>query len=89
MMPMCFVGGGVRGALRGGNEYWHGWIGQDELERIGDFESRASRLDINFNRTCEGRWEEGDLSFRYDELNWGHWTCLQPFPLMNWMAVWW
>ena len=44
---------------------------------------------MNFNRTCEGRWEEGDLSFRYDELNWGHWICLQPFPLMNWMAVWW
>lgn len=64
-------GGGVCGALRGGREYWHGWMDQDELERIGDLESRASRLDINFNRTCEGRWEEGDLSFRYDELNWG------------------
>jgi len=63
--PQAFqgVGNTLSNWNRGIDEFWDGWMTEEEKQRILFLRDRATELDFQLGTTIGGTWREGDLSY--------------------------
>ena len=49
---------------RGMNEFWDGWMTEQEKQQIALLRERATKLDDRLGRSTNGVWNEGSLTYR-------------------------
>ncbi|WP_312625533.1 type VI secretion protein ImpA [Scandinavium sp.] len=62
--PKAFnIGSAMNGYSRGIDEFWDGWMTDEEQTRIAIAEGEASELDKRLSLTVRGMWQEGYLTY--------------------------
>jgi len=71
--PQAFqgVGNTLRSWNRGIDEFWDGWMTEEELRRISQARDYATLLDERLGAAVGGSWDEGDLTYNgQDRVYW-------------------
>ncbi|WP_072065948.1 hypothetical protein [Brenneria goodwinii] len=71
--PNAYItGGGVNSDNKGLTDYWpERWMSQQALQRYSDLFSLGSMLDMMVHGTVSSNWDEGQLTYLYDESAFG------------------